>query len=101
MYSYNTLTGETDLCAVTQTVELKSRHVNYLTILDANGNEQVIESTDVHPFWVVTDEPDLSRAARSVIDENGVILYHENLEPSLNLRNFLHSTRLSSPKPYP
>ena len=49
-----------------------------------NGNEQVIESTDVHPFWVVTDDPDLSRAARDVVDENGVLLYHENLEPGLN-----------------
>jgi len=32
----------------------------------------------------VTDEPDLSRAARSVVDENGFLLYHENLEPGLN-----------------
>ena len=84
VYSYNTLTGETELCAVTQTFELKSRHINYLTIINADGNEQVIESTDAHPFWVVTDEPDLSRAARNVVDENGVILYHENLEPGLN-----------------
>ena len=33
---------------------------------------------------MVTDEPDLERAAREVVDENGVILYHENLEPGLN-----------------
>ena len=39
--------------------------------------------TDGHPFWVVTDEPDLSRAARSVVDENGVLLYHENIAPGL------------------
>ncbi|MGL6194206.1 MAG: hypothetical protein ACRC2T_05230, partial [Thermoguttaceae bacterium] len=26
-----------------------------------------------------TDEPDLERAARSVVDENGDILYHENI----------------------
>ena len=32
----------------------------------------------------MTDEPDLERAARDVVDENGVILYHENLEPGLN-----------------
>ena len=38
----------------------------------------------MHPFWVVTDEPDLERAARSVVDENGVLLYHENLEAGLN-----------------
>ena len=35
---------------------------------------------------IVTDEPDLSRAARSVVDENGVILYHENIDPGLNLK---------------
>jgi len=44
----------------------------------------VIETTDSHPFWVDTDNPDLSRAARRVVDENGVILYHENIEPGLN-----------------
>ena len=55
-----------------------------MTIIDANGNEQTLETTDGHPLWVVTDEPDLDRAARSVVDENGVLLYHENLEPGLN-----------------
>ena len=33
---------------------------------------------------MVTDAPDLSRAARSVVNENGVILYHENIESGLN-----------------
>ena len=33
---------------------------------------------------MVTDEPDLERAVREIVDENGVILYHENLEPGLN-----------------
>jgi len=41
-------------------------------------------NTEGHPFWVVTDKPDLSRAARSVVDENGVVLYHENLASGLN-----------------
>ena len=50
-----------------------------MTIVDEDGNEQVIETTDTHPFWVVTDDPDLERAARSVVDENGVWLYHENI----------------------
>jgi hypothetical protein len=40
---------------------------------------QVLETTDGHPFWVVTDDPDLERAARDVVDENGVWLYHENV----------------------
>ena len=35
----------------------------------------MIETTDVHPFWVVTDEPDLDRAAREFADG----MYHENL----------------------
>jgi hypothetical protein len=50
-----------------------------LAIVDENGNEQILETTDSHPFWVVTDNPDLSRAAREVVDENGTILYHENI----------------------
>ena len=41
-------------------------------------------NTDVHPFWVVTDEPDLDRAARGTVDENGMILYYENVESGLN-----------------
>jgi len=44
----------------------------------------VIATADSHPFWVVTDEPDLERAARGTVDENGVWLYHENIDPGLN-----------------
>ena len=32
----------------------------------------------------LTGDPDLERAARSIVDENGILLYHENLEPGLN-----------------
>ena len=84
VYSYDTATGEYSYKEVTDTFVRRSDHVNYLTIQDENGNEQVIETTDGHPFWVVSDEPDLSRAARSVIDENGVWLYHENVTPTEN-----------------
>ena len=42
-------------------------HINYLTIIDEHGNEQIIETTDAHPFWVVTDDPDLERAARGTV----------------------------------
>ena len=35
-------------------------------------------------FTVVGSNPDHDRAARSVVDENGVILYHENIESGLN-----------------
>ena len=84
VYSYNTQTGETELAEVTATFALTSDHINYLTIIDENGDEQVIETTDAHPFWVVTDDPDLDRAARSIVDENGVWLYHENISPTEN-----------------
>ena len=84
VYSYDTLTGEVTQKEVTSVFAPVTNHINYLTILDEQGNVQVIESTDVHPFWVVTDTPDLSRAARSVVDENGVTLYHENLQSGLN-----------------
>ena len=84
VYSYDTQTGETELAEVTATFALTSNHINYLTIIDENGDEQVIETTDAHPFWVVTDEPDLERAARSIVDENGVWLYHENISPTEN-----------------
>ena len=84
VYSYNTLTGETELCEVTDTFVRTSDHINYLTIIDENGHEQIIETTDGHPFWVVTDELDLTRAAQSIINENGVTLYHENLEGNAN-----------------
>ena len=84
VYSYDTATGEVSQKSVTDTFSNTSNHINLLTIIDDLGNEQVIETTDGHPFWVVTDEPDLSRAARSIIDENGVALYHENLDGNAN-----------------
>jgi hypothetical protein len=84
VYSYDTITDEVSQKEVTDVFVRTSNHINYLTIVDENGHEQIIETTDSHPFWVVTDEPDLSRAARDIVDENGVILYHENLESGQN-----------------
>jgi hypothetical protein len=49
-------------------------------IVDANDNEQTIETTDGHPFWVVTNDPDLSRAAKDYSDG----MYHGNLEITEN-----------------
>ena len=69
---------------VTATFALESDHINYITIEDENGHTQTLEVTDVHPFWVVTDDPDLERAARAVVDENGVTLYHHNIDPTEN-----------------
>ena len=43
------------------------------------GSDAKIETTDGHPFWVVTDEPDLERAAREIADE----FYHENVAPGM------------------
>ena len=82
VYSYNTETGEVSQKAVTSTSALSSDHINYLTIMDESGNEQTIETTDAHPFWVVTNDPDLSRAARDYVFENGVWLYHEDVTPT-------------------
>ena len=75
-------TGTVELKEVTAVFSLTSDHLNYITIVDENGNAQVLETTDGHPFWVVTDEPDLERAAQGTIDENGVILYHNNIAPT-------------------
>jgi len=84
VYSYDTLTGEVSQKEVTAVFVRETNAINYLTIADENGNTQVLETTDSHPFWVVTDEPGLERAARSVVDENGAILYHHNIAPGLN-----------------
>ena len=79
VYSYDTATGEVSQKAVTSTSALRSDHINLLTIVDENGVEQTLETTDSHPFWVVTDEPDLERAARELADG----FYHENIGPGL------------------
>jgi hypothetical protein len=82
VYSYNTATGEVGLREVTDTFVRTSDHINYLTIVDECGNEQTIETTDGHPFWVVTDNPDMNRAARDYVFENGSWLYHEDVTPT-------------------
>ena len=75
VYSYDTATGEYEYKEVTDTFVRRSDHINYLTIQDENGNEQTLETTNGHPFWVVSDEPDLSRAASSYSDG----MYHGEL----------------------
>jgi hypothetical protein len=72
-------TGEVSLKEVTDTFVRTSDHIRYLTTIDEEGDEQVIETTDSHPVWVVTDSPDLSKAAQDVVVENGTTLIHENL----------------------
>ncbi len=56
VYSYDTSTGEVSQQQVTATFVRETDHLNYLTVVDEHGNEQAIETTDGHPFWVVTDE---------------------------------------------
>ena len=82
VYSYDTATGEVSLKEVTSTSALRSDHINYLTFTDEDGNIQTIETTDGHPFWVVTGNPDLSRAARDYVFENDQWLFHENVTPT-------------------
>jgi len=82
VYSYNTLTGEVGLREVTDTFVRSSDHINYLTIVDEHGHEQTIETTDGHPFWVVTTNPDMSRVARDYVFENDQWLFHEDVTPT-------------------
>lgn len=79
VYSYDTATGEYGYNEVTAFFERETKSLIHLTIIDSRGNEQTIETTEGHPFWVVTENPDLTRAARSVVDEDGVWLYHEDI----------------------
>jgi hypothetical protein len=78
VYAYNIETGETVKRRVINAVQRSSNHLRYLTVQGTNG-VQTFETTDSHPFWVVTDTPDLSRAARENVEDNGVSLHHENL----------------------
>jgi putative component of toxin-antitoxin plasmid stabilization module len=55
VYSYDTLTGEVSQQEVTDTFVRTTNHIRYLTTVDAEGDEQVIATTDEHPFWVVSE----------------------------------------------
>jgi hypothetical protein len=79
VYAFDVETGETVKRRVTNVLQRTSDHLRYLTVYDSNET-QVFETTDSHPFWVVTDTPDLSRAAEENVTDNGVWLYHENVD---------------------
>jgi hypothetical protein len=83
VFAYDVTTGKVSKCKVTDTFERTSDHLCYLTVSDSKGT-QTFETTDSHPFWVVTDKPDLSRAARDVVEDNGSILHHENIAVTEN-----------------
>jgi hypothetical protein len=78
VFAYDVTTGKTSKYKVTDTFERTSDHLRYLTVCDSKGT-QIFETTDSHPFWVVTDKPDSSRTARETVNENDVILQHENI----------------------
>jgi len=80
VYSYDTITGVVEQKEVTAIFVREVTHINYLTVEDEFGNVQILEVTDVHPFWVITDEPDLERAAREYADG----AWHYNIAPTEN-----------------
>ena len=83
--AYDVRTGKTVKNKVSATFHLKSDHLRYLTVLDANGSEQTFQTTDTHPFWVNSDRPDLFRKARDsvseydVTTESEILIDHDNL----------------------
>jgi hypothetical protein len=79
VYAFDVETGETVKRRVTNVLQRTSDHLRYLTVHDSNKT-QIFETTDSHPFWVVTDTPDLSRAAQENVTDNGVWLHHENVD---------------------
>jgi hypothetical protein len=83
VFAYDVTTGKVSKCKVTDTFERTSDHLRYLTVSDSKGT-QTFKTTDSHPFWVVTDNPDLSRAAREVVEDNGSILHHEAISVTKN-----------------
>ena len=70
--AYDVRSGEPVKSKVSATFHLKSDHLRYLTVLDANGSEQTFQTTDTHPFWVNSDRPDLFRKARDSVSEYDV-----------------------------
>jgi hypothetical protein len=79
VYAYDVTTCEVSLKEVTDTFTRTSDHLRYLTTTNENDVAQTFETTDAHPFWVVTNNPDLERVTRNVVIENGTVLGHENI----------------------
>jgi YD repeat-containing protein len=79
VYAYDVTTCEVSLKEVTDAFIRTSDHLRYLTTTSKNDVAQTFETTDAHPFWVVTNNPDLERVTRNVVIENGTVLGHENI----------------------
>jgi hypothetical protein len=83
VFAYDISTGNVSKCKVTDTFERTSDHLRYLTVRDSKGT-QVFETTDSHPFWVVTNNPDLNRLAHESVTERSITLQHENIDVTKN-----------------
>jgi hypothetical protein len=83
VFAYDVQTVKTTKRKVSQVFERSSNHLRYLTVRNQNET-QIFETTDSHPFWVVTNTPDLNRAARDAVTEGSITLQHENLAVTKN-----------------
>jgi YD repeat-containing protein len=83
--AYDVRTGEVTKRKVTQVFKRQSDHLRYLAMTDDSGLSQTFQTTDSHPFWVVTKSPDWSRAASDVVTVHDVAtgqsleIHHEDL----------------------
>ena len=84
VYSYNTLTGETELRAVQSILHRNSDHLRYIEVVDEFGVAQTFETTDAHPFWVVDADTNGRYVIPEYVEEydpvtgQTIILFHEN-----------------------
>jgi hypothetical protein len=76
--AYDVRTGQVTKRKVTQVFKRQADHIRYLTIRGENGIQQIVQTTDNHAFWVVTDKPDLERMAREMVTVENV--GHEDIE---------------------
>jgi hypothetical protein len=79
VYAFDIENGKTVKRRVTNVLQRTNDHLRYLTVHDSTET-QIFETTDSHPFWVVTDTPDLRRAAEENVIDNGTWLHHENVD---------------------
>ena len=72
VYAYDVSIGETVKRPVSNIFERQSDHLRFLTTREPDGKVQTIQTTDIHPFWVVTDAPDANRMAREMVSVENV-----------------------------
>ncbi len=78
VYSYDTVTGEIELREVTETFVRETDHIVSLTFSDENSDEQIVETTSEHPFWVISEQKWVAakelKAGDSFLGANGEIV---------------------------